>query len=425
MFAMMPLHVAHAKPSKPVITKIAAEGDVAPGSGGALFGFGNGCGGAGVFDEPQVNETGDGAFIGCLNNGKAGIFTSIGGVLANVVHTDDSTAAGTLGDSGSDFDGPAFSTNGTLVFAANQMDCNPQCSVIFEKKKSGSLAAIVKDGDPAPGTSGGVFVDFDDLSINSSDEVAFIAEYTENNFTTIKAGLFLRSDGGIITKVLANGDTLPVPSGAGLFLAFDSSPDVGGCIDGPWLSDNGSVSFEADCIDSGSAFEGSLFIKPTSGPISRLVTRTGGGPNNSTITGIAVGNAGLNSSSTSPLKVEFTGGKASNVVIGSLTFGGKPKICAQMASKAPRTVGVFSDFSQPGISNDGTMVFHSDIIRDSSNTNGIFTCKNNKKTAVALNTDARPDVGNFGTVEEESIRGKFVTFLDESSPEGVFKAKLP
>ena len=431
LFAMMPVHVTHAKKPRPVITAIAVEGDTAPDSGGALFGFSDACPAfdinftSFIFDEPQINESGDGAFIGCLDDNTAGIFTSIGGTLHAVVHTNETVSAGTFSEEAFDWDGPAFSTNGTLVFAANDMECDPDCAAIFEKKSSGSLVAIVEDGTSVPGTSGGVFVDFDDLSINSSDEVSFIAEYTDDGFTTIKAGLFTRTDTGTITNILLDGDTLPVPSGAGLFTASSIFGGVAGCIDGPWIADDGSVSFEADCIDSGSAFEGSLFIKPATASIARLVTRTGAGPKGSTISGISVGNAGLNSSGTSPLKLEFTGGKATNALIASLTVGGKPKICAKVAGKAPSTRGFFSDFSQPGISNDGTMVFHSDIIRDSNNSNGIFTCKKGKKTAVVLDSDARPDAGFFGTVEEESIRGKFVTFQDESFPEGVFKAQLP
>jgi len=114
---------------------------------------------------------------------------------------------------------PVISNNGTVAFAAG-LSTGGRGIFTFAQ---GTLSRIVAPGDPSP--DGSTFFSADNLTINSSGQIAFTGQ-TGNGF-----GVFLYS-GGVIEKVAVPGDRL-----GKLTLEF---------MDFPQVNDLGHVAFFAD-----------------------------------------------------------------------------------------------------------------------------------------------------------------------------------
>jgi len=111
---------------------------------------------------------------------------------------------------------PVISNNGTVAFAAG-LSTGGRGIFLFSQ---GTLSQIVAPGDPSP--DGSTFFSADNLTINSSGQIAFTGQ-TGNGF-----GVFLYS-GGVIEKVAVPGDRL-----GKLTLEFADFPQV---------NDRGHVAF--------------------------------------------------------------------------------------------------------------------------------------------------------------------------------------
>jgi hypothetical protein len=163
------------------VIAIARGGDSAPNSGGATFT---------VFDEPMVNSRGDVVFEASLSNGDESIYLMPnGGSLTKIAEQGDTVDGATLSG---DFDGPAINDNGT-VFFVNRGSTGAFTAGAYAMPAGGTLASIFRQGDPAPGTNGGVFVSFDDMSANpKKGDFAILGNYTEDGGSTFKVGIWLR-----------------------------------------------------------------------------------------------------------------------------------------------------------------------------------------------------------------------------------------
>ena len=159
------------------VIAIARGGDTAPSaSGGATFT---------VFDEPMVNSRGDVVFEATLSNGDESIYLlPNGGSLTKVAEEGDTVDGAVLSD---DFDGPAINDKGA-VFFVNRGSTGAFTAGAYMMPAGGTLASIMRQGDPAPGTTGGIFVSFDDMSVNPrKGDFAVVGNYTEDGGTTSKS----------------------------------------------------------------------------------------------------------------------------------------------------------------------------------------------------------------------------------------------
>jgi len=296
-------------------------------------------------------------------------------------------------------------------------------SVLYQKKLGHGLDALVKSGDPAPG--GGVFIDFYDISQNNDDWVAFIGIYTDGEGNH-HSGVFLKPYDDSVRAIAREGQVLP-GTGGGVLCVLPTGDDS---VDGPWLNNSDAVAFKASCISGGKgngALSGSIFIKEAGESIEPLVKvgdavpGTGGG----TITDVHIGNPGLNENLVGVL-LSLTGGNTETVLATQQLEGDDLTICARQGTTTPVLGGPLSFNGAPAIAGDGTLGT-SATGGPSDNLDGIFTCRDGKLKARALQNDPKPvGKGNtFGSLEETSLSSNYIVFLDEGNgPTGVFRASL-
>ncbi len=421
-------------PVDAAVIAIARGGATAPSSGGATFT---------IFDEPMVNSAGDVVFEATLSNGNHGIYLlPSGGALTKIAEEGDSVGGATLSD---DFDGPAINDSGT-VFFVNRGTTGTFTAAAFAEPSGGSLAAIIKQGDPAPGTSG-VFVSFDDMSVNpKKGDFAVIGSYTEDGGTTFKVGIWLRE---LINKkkgktklvpIVLSGDTLPGTGGGVVGIPGDPLDIFE--LDGPWVGDNRLVAFAVDTISGGSGTEeGSIWARTPKGKIQPFVLMTDTPPAalGGSIDSLGVGRPGL-VNNVIAVNMEISGGSTSGAIVTkSLGKKKKAQVCVMNGQSAPGTTGTFSDtdgVSSPTFNKLGDLEFHSEITGDATDFIGEFVCETKGKTKgtitpVVLAGDAKPGGGSWSNTEEGSSSTKFITFLDDNDDSfdpsivGVFRADMP
>jgi len=409
-----PSPLSAAEEDSSAITVVLA-GETAPTTGSPTFTF---------FDEPMVASNGNVVFGANLSDGKNGIFFKKNNKSASVelISATNVMIPGAFIPADG-FDGPAMSQNGRIAFDA--FSGGAANAVIRVTSNHKELEIIAKNGDTAPGTGGAVFFFFDDLAINNKGDVAFLASYTKDGGITRKSGVFLSTRKGIVA-ILLNGDPLP---GTGAFATGVDSEDQ----DGPWLNDKDDVAFAADSITGAPSFDGSVFLKRFKDPLESLLlmgTPLLGG----TLSSIGVGRPGLNNQDILPFSGEFTGGTP-NAGVGAVVPGKGIAGCVLRGDPAPDTTATFDavdpPFGNPTISNNA-VEFHSELLGDAANKQGIFTCakvgkKLNVREAV-LPSDPKP-VGSWGNqLEEDSSSNTWIVFDDEDSvpgPVGVFITKKP
>ncbi len=412
---------------------IARGGDAAPSSNGATFR---------VFDEPMVNANGDVVFGADLSDGGNGIyFMANGGSLTKIARDGDTVGALTLS---SDFDGPAINDDGTVFFANFDMVGAVE-HALFAKPSGGSLAAIVKQGDPAPGTSG-TFELMEDMAVNpTKGDIAFIASYTEDSGSTFNEGVWLRQ---LINKkkgttslvnVVKSGDVLPGDGGG--VVAADVGDIFSGCIDGPWLGDNRLVAFAVDCITNDvNSLEESVWARKGTGKIKPFILLNDTPPAalGGTISSIGIGRPGLVNNTIAAFLELSSGNVAAGLITKSLSAQtSKANVCVKSGDAAPATTGTFNDgLGNPTFNPSGNMEFHGEVDGGGSNFIGEFVCgtkgKSKGKVAVAaLSGDAKPGGGSWVNLEEGSSSRNFIAFLDDNDDDpgvpvvGVFRVEMP
>ena len=409
------------------VIAIARGGDTAPNaSGGATFT---------VFDEPMVNSAGDVVFEASLSNGHESIYLMPnGGALTKVAEEGDTVDGAVLSG---DFDGPAINDAGT-VFFVNRGSTGAFTAAAYAMPSGGTLASIMRQGDPAPGTTGGVFVSFDDMGVNpKKGDFAVIGSYTEDAGSTFKVGIWLRralnKHGKFdVVSVVLSGDTLPGTGGG--VIASTSDPEA---LDGPWLGENDTVAFAVDNISGGTGPDetGSVWAISPNKKIQPFILMTDTPPRalGGTIDSIGVGRPGLQNNKIAAL-IEVSGGSVANGIVtkqlGTLT--NKAKVLIKPGDPAPGTTGTFNDgLGNPTINSKGDVEFHGEIDGDAANFIGEFVThsQGKKKTKnVVLAGDTKPGGGSWVDTEEGSISNNFITFLDDNddvfnpSVVGVFRA---
>jgi hypothetical protein len=410
------------------VIAIARGGDTAPSaSGGATFT---------VFDEPMVNSRGDVVFEATLSNGDESIYLlSNGGSLTKVAEEGDTVDGAVLSG---DFDGPAINDKGA-VFFVNRGSTGAFTAGAYMMPAGGTLASIMRQGDPAPGTTGGIFVSFDDMSVNPrKGDFAVVGNYTEDGGTTFKIGIFLRKvlnkKGKFqVVSVVLSGDTLP-GTGGGVIATSGTSDNLGD-LDGPWLSDDDTVAFAADNISgsTGPSEEGSIWAIKPRGKIQPFILMTDTPPAalGGTIGSIGIGRPGIVDDKIAALLEVSSGSVANGIVTKTLgTLTNKAKVLIKPGDSAPGTTGTFTEgLSSPTMNSKGGVEFAAEIAGDAANFAGEFVTNGKKKTKnIALAGDTKPGGGSWVNLEEGSISDNFITFLDDNDGNfdptvvGVFRA---
>jgi len=173
------------------ITKIAVDGDRAPG-GGTLSGFGR-------HPIPSINAAGSVAFAAAVSQGKTveGIFLSSAGKLRAVVVAGE-PAPGIPSGTFANVDFPALNDRGDVAFLATVRRGRESLEAIYVRT-GGRVRKVAAQEDPAP--AGGTFAGFGAPALNSEGVVAFAAVVEGRG---IPGGVFI-----------AAGDRLRMLAGAG------------------------------------------------------------------------------------------------------------------------------------------------------------------------------------------------------------------
>jgi hypothetical protein len=214
------------------ITKIAADGDPAPG-GGVFSGFGR-------HPVPALSDAGEVAFAAAIAGARAveGIFVaSPRGVRAIAL------AGGAAPDipSGTfaSIDAPAINDRGDVTFLATVRRGRESIEAIYVRS-GGKTRKVVAQGDPAP--AGGAFAGFGPPSLNGKGSVVF-GGVVEGR--AVPGGIFL-SKGDTIRMLIGAGDETP---DGGIFAKFSERIAV---------NDAGTVAFNA--MLKGAPINGGVYV---------------------------------------------------------------------------------------------------------------------------------------------------------------------
>ena len=225
------------------------------------------------FDVPVINSSGRVAFEAFADDGdsSSGIWSEGGGSLAKIAYRGDA-APGTAGVFESFIQTRSqmiLNDNGHVVLTGQLDDFD---TFGIWSNRSGSLAAIAVDGNPAPGTAvARVFENFSYGSFNNSGQVGFFSSLppgpAPGNFPS--SGIFSEV-GGSLNKVAEIGDPAPGVSGGAVFsqfffpmmnasgqVAFSAQSNLGGGNEGIWSDVSGSLS--AVALSGQSAPGGGVF----------------------------------------------------------------------------------------------------------------------------------------------------------------------
>ena len=214
------------------VSKLAADGDPAPG-GGVFSGFGR-------HPVPALNDAGELAFAAAIAGARAveGIFVAsrrgtraiaLAGAAAPDIPS--GTFAGV--------DAPALNERGEVAFLATVRRGRESLEAIY-LHAGGKSRKIVAQGDPAP--AGGVFAGFGPPALNGKGSVVFGAVVEGR---AVPGGLFIGKSGAIRMLVGAGEDT---PDG-GIFAKFSERVAV---------NDAGQVAFNA--ILKGAPIAGAIYV---------------------------------------------------------------------------------------------------------------------------------------------------------------------
>jgi hypothetical protein len=201
------------------ITKIAAEGDSAPG-GGTLSGFGR-------HPVPAINDAGDVAFAAAVAGGKTveGVFVSARRRL-RAVAVAGGAAPGVSSGTLAALDAPAINSRGDVAFLATVRRGRENVEAIYVRTGE-RLTKVVAQGDAAP--AGGAFGGFGPPALNDTGAVAFAAVVEGRS---VPGGVFVASREGVRMLVGAGEEA---PTG-GIFAKFSERLA---------LNDAGTVAFTA------------------------------------------------------------------------------------------------------------------------------------------------------------------------------------
>jgi hypothetical protein len=243
-------------------------------------------------------------------------------------------------------------------FASSVVGGTPgPASLLFTYKPGFGLRKVAATGDSAPGAGGGTFANFPTSTqppfrINSSGQIAFVANINGSVGNASRQGVFIASAAGPAQAVARMGDTSPLPGST--FLNFQA-----GSVS---LNDNGQVAFQAMSVVPGPAQVPGLFVGSGLFAPLKLVALGDSGPGGSTV-GLIPIRLQMNNAGQVAYVAGLTGGSASQgVFVG--TAGATQTALALTGNPAPSTAGgLFSLFTETEIeiNNSGQVAFRGEV----------------------------------------------------------------
>ena len=258
------------------VMQIALDGQLAPDGSNPFFSF----------DSPTINNQGEVAFIGNLDDGipidDKGVFRSNANTMTQIARIGQMTPSGD--GRFEEFQGPSLNDAGQTAFLANIADDSCRfCYVegIF-RADGGVLTRIARSGESVP-DGNGEFSYFEFPSLNNAGQVAFFAKLAETSGGTDDEGIF-RGDGNTLTQIVRKGQ--PVPDGNGNFSDFWIA-------DWPTINEAGDVAFLAKLTNTTGGTTDDLGIYAFIELIGVVeVARSGDEFLGSTITGLGLNGSG-------------------------------------------------------------------------------------------------------------------------------------
>jgi len=192
-----------------------------------------------TLDPPLINSAGHTAFFARLSTGsttdRSGIWAEGFGPGLSLVVREADPAPGTGGTFDDLFHELAFA-DGTLAFTAmvDGDDLAGDNAWGVWKQTANGLSFVARQGQPAPGATGGVFDSFGDPVVNDRGHVAF-----RGRLAGVASGIY-RDTGGGLTDV-ASTDSLAPGTGGRQFSTFSD----------PAINRAGRVAFSANLRDAG------------------------------------------------------------------------------------------------------------------------------------------------------------------------------
>jgi hypothetical protein len=192
---------------------VALVGDAAPGTGGGDFNF---------FYAPSIDDSGDVVFPADILGGltTSGIFRAASGGISAVAVVGD-VAPGTGGGAYTSIAAPRISNTGRTVFSAsvNLTGENSIGGVFLDE--NGIQSAVALAGQTAPGTGGGTYSGFTSPDVSDDGKVIFHATVAGSSITE---GIFV-AYGNFHRAIALEGDPAP-GTGGGVFTDFFFAPKI-------------------------------------------------------------------------------------------------------------------------------------------------------------------------------------------------------
>jgi hypothetical protein len=174
----------------------------------------------------DLNDAGDLVFGAWIQDDSSGgpifrdavVFRPAGGSLA-VLAVEDGPAPEGIGGTYSGFGSPTLNSHGDVAFFAG-VD-NGSSPRVIVATSGGASHVVAARGDPAPGTGGGSFLDFNDrVTIDDSGRVLFRASVLQG---FVSHGVFLRTQTGVAPIALPGGPAPGIPGGTISYLPQPAS----------------------------------------------------------------------------------------------------------------------------------------------------------------------------------------------------------
>jgi hypothetical protein len=312
------------------MSNVMREGDVAPGTGGAIFGDVS-------FPTTAINSSGSVAFKTGLrvggpgtppvvnNSNNNGLWSNAGGSLALVARASDSVPGApgvSYGTSVSfaSLSNQAFSNSGRIMYdaALGAGSTTADNEALMTWTPAGGASIVYRKGGAAPGTlgaGGATFSTFNGTNpqyrLNNNDMVAFCAQLQSGGVTTSNdETIWISSVGGTPTLVAREGDPVPGLSGVNFGSAIINAS-------GLVLNNLNEVAFTNTLSDGTKG----LFVWDPVGGLTMVVrtTQTGVVPGFGALTTIGFGNGGNGDGGSSNLSdtgwLTFTVGDGTNFAV--------------------------------------------------------------------------------------------------------------
>lgn len=331
------------------------------------------------FSFPLVNNQGKTTFFGQLSGASVnssndrGLYTGYKPNSVSYVARHGDNVPG-LTPSGTFFliEFPVMNNVGSIGFKGLAFQSGIGIKSTYYTNRGGALAAVLKNGDPAPGFGGDATLDTigtDAIEMNDSDQIAFTGRAQSSSFENgVSVGLW--------TDRASNGLDLLVNTGGGLPGLPTPITITGGIT--PQLAENGKIAFRARFDDGNSSFPfryGVWFDDPTEG---LSVVAYEGGPSPSGGPFLKVYEPGMNSQG----DIAFSGlidqsSSLNDNGIWTTARGAPLSLVARENDIAPGVgpIARFAGIGRPIVSDNGDIAFAGTVRGtgiNSSNDFGVF-----------------------------------------------------